>query len=393
MPRLRVNYASQALYCGTSPSTGAHFLSGQATGALGVLLLSGNLVNQLYRVQSCNERYTVNLTNVNQLGELAALDRVIITSPQAGLDFTYILADFSNERAMGFVTDGSCSCISGMLNGTRDDRNYFLRIGLDGVDEINDTTTTSTVMGIGNGFLSSYNVTAAVGRFPEASVKIDALNALIQSSYSGASPAIIPTNGLPVTGVNGTGFQYSLPTAAESAGTAGIPVISALRPGDITFTLNNSGTLTPYSLAGPSITDAKIQSFNLGVNLTREEIGQLGSYFTIGRPIKFPLEATLSIDAVLGDLTTGNLANIISCNPSYDITVNINTPTDCIGTAKSTVCSYILKGAKFQSQDYTSSLTANTTVKLNFSSQIGGPNQQNIGLFMSGVGKVPAVGF
>ena len=52
--------------------------------------------------------------------------------------------------------------------------------------------------------------------------------------------------------------------------------------------------------------------------------------------------------------------------------------------AKPIVCTYVLKGLKLDSQSFTSSIGDNKSVTLDFSAQIGGPEQSGMGVFMSG---------
>lgn len=398
MPRNRINYASQSLYVGPTPSTGFHFASGTygptgpysagfVTGApvnssdwLGI---SGNLISQLFRVQTTSERYAVTRRDVNQFGQLSTVDRVIIDAPTAGLDFTYLLANFNNELALGFTVNGQSTAISGIMTAISDEHNYFLKISNDGVDAIGDTTQNCSVMSLGNGFISSYSVSAAVGKFPEVAVKVDGLNLLFQNTSSGDSPAVYPSTATAVTG-----RYYILPTGVPSLSTGDFAT-SVLRPGDLTFTFNQHNTNTPYSLAGPLISNAKISSFNLGINLAREVIEQLGSPFPITRVLKFPIISTMTIDAVLGDLTTGNLANLLTCDTTYDIFVQILRPSDCAGSAKVPVCTYILRDARIDSQDYSSNIGSNTTVRLGFSTQLSGPTITTAGLFLSGIALNP----
>ena len=45
---------------------------------------------------------------------------------------------------------------------------------------------------------------------------------------------------------------------------------------------------------------------------------------------------------------------------------------------------YTLKGAKLDSEEFSSDIGSNKTVTLNFSAQVGGPQDSNNGLFMNG---------
>ena len=94
MARNRIIYQSEALYAGPSPATGNHFTDQN--------IESGTLVKQLHRVQSANYSFNIARQDVNQFGELAAIDRVILESPTVSLDFSYLLNSFANESLLGF---------------------------------------------------------------------------------------------------------------------------------------------------------------------------------------------------------------------------------------------------------------------------------------------------
>ena len=71
--RNRVIYQSQAVYAGPDKT---------AKGDAGWRVETGNyLPTQLKRVQSANYSFDIARTDVNQFGELAAIDRVVLESP------------------------------------------------------------------------------------------------------------------------------------------------------------------------------------------------------------------------------------------------------------------------------------------------------------------------
>jgi hypothetical protein len=97
--RNRIIYQSEALYAGPAPATGYHygtFTPGQG-GSTNTPNENTNLVKQLQRIQTANYSFTVDRTDVNQFGQLASIDRVILTNPTISLDFSYILANLINE--------------------------------------------------------------------------------------------------------------------------------------------------------------------------------------------------------------------------------------------------------------------------------------------------------
>ena len=124
MARNRVIYQSKAVYAG--PDKGTDNAYGNESGA--------TQPTQLKRVQSANYGFDIARTDVNQFGELASIDRVVLDTPTVSLDFSYLLANFTNEDSLGFyvnpktnATSSLVSALSGVLNKTSDERNFFIQ--------------------------------------------------------------------------------------------------------------------------------------------------------------------------------------------------------------------------------------------------------------------------
>jgi len=441
MARNRIISQSEALFVGPSPATGFHYtlttgsgdngafhglpsgipvnhgyyapdgtteinlkggntlspsqtLSGFIGGAISGVGIRNDLT-QIHRVQGISHDLTLNRTDVNQFGQLARLSAEILSTPTVTLNFSYLLANAANEAALGFNINGTSAALASILNNTEDEKNYFIKTVADGVDAIGggvDDTNTD-VIGIGNGFITSYTSEASVGSFPTVNVTVEGLN---KEFFTGASgnfiPGINPADGTRVTNATNNfnnEVEFSMPEATENVSgiTTGVANISALRPGDITLTLTKAGTSTAYDALGAKIEDAnaKIQSYNITANLSRTPIEKLGSKFAFAREIDFPAPLTISIDALADDIRTGSLIDRVNCDDEYDIEINIKSPSSCGGTQQD-VMKYILKQMTLDSQSYTSSIGANKSVTIDFSAQIQGPNQTGIGLFISGKG-------
>lgn len=402
MPRNRIIYQSEVLYCGPSPATGFHFKSGASNrvgatlaGDLGSGMASG-LVQQLHRVQDISYNFSVDRTDVNQFGELAAIDRVVLTPPTVSLDFSYLLNSFSNEKLLGLTVDtsGNVSAIKNLLNKTSDERNYFIKTVGEGVDAIGEGNTASDVISIGNGFLTNYGVEASVGSFPSVKISVEGLNMAFETGLATGTfftlPSVNPENG------TRSSNKYILPIATGNAGPGDLD-ISVLRPGDITFSIkrrdaSSEGYLTAatgaYTTPGQNLddnADRKIQSFNIGLSLKRSPISKLGSRYAFSREIDFPVQVTSTIEALVTDLTTGSLTDLVNFDEAYDLSMNINKPGEGGAASSGTAVRYMLRNCKVTSQAYKSSIGANKMVTIDFTSQIGGPNQTTVGLFMSGV--------
>ena len=241
MPRNRIIYQSEALYAGPAPATGYHY--GTYTPGIGgstnVADQNRNLVQQLQRIQTANYSFTVDRTDVNQFGQLAAIDRVILTNPTVALDFSYILANLINEENLGFTiaTSGGTqdvSAISGFLNGTEDERNYFIRTVPEGSDAVgfnNLTSGSNGVIGIGNGFISSYSTEGSVGNFPTATISVEGLNMNFQQGLSGNFvPAVNAVDGSALTNFYQLPFtlQNTSTNSSSSSSSIGSPEIDVL---------------------------------------------------------------------------------------------------------------------------------------------------------------------
>lgn len=358
--RKRVIYQSEALYVGPSPASGYNYTSGNS----GV-----NLITQLHRVQSANYSFNVSRQDINQYGQLAAIDRVILQAPTVNLDFSYYLTNGVNEKRLGLTIDGVTSAISGVLNGVSDEKNYYISTSPEGTDNVGANPVNREVIAIGNGFLSNYSISAQVGGLPTASVTVEALNIKVDPTASGnATPAVNPEDGSAIAGVT-----YQLPMA--TGGVAG--QVSALRPGDITIDVR-----TPFGAKVTGEGKAHFQNISIQVPLSREPLERLGSKFAFSREVQYPLTVTLNATANVAALEAGNLADLLCDDENYDLTVTLREPA-CSGQGP-VAMQYVLKGAKLDSQSFSSSIGSNKSVDLSFSAQVGGPQDTTKGLFISG---------
>jgi len=458
MARTRVIYQSEALYCSQDVAYNV-----AQTGNGGPDWSQSFNIKDLNRVQSVNYSFSVARQDVNQYGDLAAIDQIITEAPTVSLDATYLLSNFTNEHRLGFFvtqsgegtvytnglatadTTGVKSAITNLIDSSNNayQKNYFILTTKEGKDA-NKVSTTGvplsasgnyeSIIGVGNGFLSSYSTEGAVGGMPSVSFSVEGQNMNFTSipdtgnnpahaqpatgagfrtsatkgngsliGLSGVTPAVNPIDGsqygfpvcLPIPTGNATGISGSL-----------MGDISTLLPGDITININKqSGDAGIYNAAtgtigvdgfqeggrgmedpnyaGLKIEDAHIQSYSINFDLSRSPVQKLGVKYAFARPVDFPINVSLSVDAIVSDLTSGSLAQMIECDDPFDVRVSLKDPT-CETSPKPIVCNYVVKGVKLDSQSFSSDIGSNKTVTLDFSTQIGGPSQKNKGIFMSG---------
>jgi hypothetical protein len=399
MARNRVIYQSEALYISknvNSTGSGEH--------------------RQLTRVQSANYNFDIARQDVNQFGQLARIDALVLTSPTVSLDFSYYPTDGFNERALGFYVQtgsiGQGNFSSGQM-GNSSGQNFYIVTTSEGTDLNFETSANSlagkSVIGIGNGFLTNYSLEASVGNLPTASVTIEGLN-MNSSLYTGyvvstgaggtlvtgtgaLSAQIDPTLGSIATS-NLAGAQAKiaiLPTPSQGTGDA-IP--SALRPGDIVLDFGSYGAGASLSTKAVPIANISgnsdslsseglhLQSASLALPLSRTPIERLGSRFAFARVVDFPIVATLNVSAIVNEVQSRNLASMLDDNSERDITMRIKDSKD---TSKDAMI-FTLKGSRLKSESFSSSIGSNKTVDLVFETQIGGPNDSIHGVFLSGKG-------
>jgi len=265
--------------------------------------------------------------------------------------------------------------LTDILSGTKDVNNYYIYVSPEGTDANIDISATGTngaqgrVIGIGNGALTSYSIEAAVGDFPKVSVAAEGLNMKFYPATTGFGPHVSSQDGSA-----NTIDKFSISGLTTGVG------YTALRPGDVLLSISGLGV---------NASDLKIQNFSLSTDIGRDSIQKLGSKFAFSREITFPVTVTASVEAVMGDIagsdTLGNALSDIVCDDSksYDLVFNLGAPSnDCNTTYTPYALKYTLKGAKLDSQSFSSSIGDNKSVTMEFSAQIGGPNDTQKGLFI-----------
>ena len=335
---------------------------------------------QLERVQSANYSYTINRQDVNQYGELARLDSLVLDPPTVNVDFSYLLTDSYNERVLGFFVQqsGTADSLVGIPAQAANAEGNFASGHMVATSGVNVFIVTSPDGIDLNKDPSDYSVDLSVGALPTASVTMEGAN--MNSNTSGtnfASPAINQENGNALPAAHG--MIVALPNPSQTPG--GAPanssnaVVNALRPGDITIDFSSVSGETMAQLNGAGANH--VQSVSLSLPLSRTPIQKLGSKFPFARSVDFPVNVSLSASAILNDTEHNNLANVLESGAQ---TISINMKDSNGNTA----IRYHLKEAKLDSESFSSSIGANKSVDLTFSAQVGGPEDQTAGLFMSG---------
>jgi hypothetical protein len=365
MARNRVIYQSEAVFVSKNITSSGAFAH-----------------SQLRRIQSANYNYSVQRTDVNQYANLARIDAIVIEQPVVNLELTYLIGDGFNEKALGFTLEKDYDAQFGkeMFNSTFSGQNFYITTVEEGLDAnlLTESAITSalannntSVIGIGNGYITNYSADFTVGALAIASVSIEASNIMSTGNLPRKSSYEEGYTGIPIASINPSdGVKRTEKVSLDFANAGLTDGISALRPGDVTVTIANSG-IASNTFA--------VQSAKIAFPMSRESISKVGSRFAVAKVATFPIVSTITISATLGDLEARNLADQIDSANTTDITLTVKGGSD-----NQEKISYRLKKCKLDSESFSASIGSNKTVELTFSTQIGGSNDSTNGIFVNG---------
>lgn len=405
MSRFRQIYNIWGVFAGPVPATGLHFedYNGEGHNDTQLGIFDFNRLKQIDRVNSFVYGFDIEKVNVTQLGLRSLVDRVIVNRPTIQVSFDYALVGVRNEARLGFVVNypdvsgnyilnEDVCCFNNFTGQNTDYRNIFVAVSPDNTDlndninnqftDINEIDPKNLfVFAFGNCYLNSYNVSAAVGTFPQASVGYLCDNVMAYASGSGMNiPAVHPKSGNLISGI-----KFTIPRAES------VRYPSVIRPGDITLKIGNISGYTineaTDALFGVNSSGLPIQAFNLNVGLVRDDLRSIGYALPINRKLTLPIIAQLDITTVIGDNYSGNLVSLLNQNKNYDILINMFNNTGC-DTPKDIAIQYKLKPVKLESVNYNYNLNGNLTANFSFSAEID-VNNLNKGLFISGLLNTP----
>jgi len=366
MAKNRVIYQSEALYVSkdaTSTAAGDH--------------------KQLNRVQSANYSFNISRQDVNQFGQLSKVGSMVLEAPTVSMDTSYLVTDGFNERALGFYVANTTnktekSFISGFL-ADGDGKNFYVTTVPEGKDAngIAVSGANNDAIGIGNAYLTDYTVDLSVGSLPTVSVSFEAANINSSAGNSLETPAVSQASG---TKLHDGLASVALPTAT----TGNVNGEIALRPGDVTIDISTFDGQTIVDIDPLDNDGAHIQSASLSIPLSRSPLERLGTKFAYARSVDFPVQASLSVNAIVNEVTSRNLADVINDESSKTVTLTLKNENGV------TAMKYTMKGAQLVSESFSSSIGSNKSVDLTFTTSVGGPDDVTNGVFASGISAIAA---
>lgn len=358
--RNRVIYAGTTVLASASPSWHPQ------TGSYDLKLLK--------RIQSSSIGINTPVTRAKQVGSSDFTFERYYSYPQVSVNLNYLLSDNSNELLLGLNATGNIGMLSG-LNGQGKDRNLFFLIhDKDGSDADSITSPDgSDVIGIGNCFITNYEISAAVGQLAQATVSFDCLNAVFQSySASSITPSIDLRSGTKSTGTYSLAQQNLSPANYLTNQSSRS---SALAPGDIKLTFEQP-TIGGARYSGS--VPVSINSISVNIPIERRDLLGLGSNYPYDKKIIFPIIGTVAFDGTFDEPVTGDFSSIFDDENKYDFSVDLKTSLGATGFR------FEIKDAKIENQSFDLSIGSNMEFKSEFTFAISETN----GFIVSGASRL-----
>jgi len=363
MARNRIIYQNELLF--VSPSaTGNQNLNGDDRPG-------ESFLRSIKRLQSVNYGFSVNRTDTYQYGQLARIDSKVLNAPTVSLDFSYYLTDGKNEHLLGFDTTNASNFLHKDFINDGEGRNYYVYTGPEGSDAIGTVDQLAaqddakkSVVAIGNGFVSSYSLNAAVGGMPVVSVSVEGANIQADSSQKGQNPAINPSEGT----------QYSNNYIVENEYIVTGEASACLLPGDIEVDLGDASLLSTVTDSNTE-SASHIQSVSVDLPLGRTNMERLGNAFGYAKMLDVPITASISVSAILADKKSSSqsLFTELYAQNSSDLRVAFRKPSSEGSKKGDKQVEFTFNNAVLQSESYGMSIGDNRTVDYVFTTTIGDP--------------------
>lgn len=363
--------------------------------------------NNLYhlpRVQSSSYSLSVERETVNQISYTKSAGKRIVSPPVVNFDVEYLITSEDVEKQLGLYVGRDKSCLYDIYKGNSKDQRSIILLSNphDGDREINFARTLSGAgaLGIGNCFLSSYSINASVGSLLTARASWQASNMQFDNCnntiYTGQSPEINLASGLylgdkpfievvPYSYYPGDTKLGSFPKTdsdfsagdidpyLESVSYAGIcedvfrGPVAAFGKKDIVLILSNS----QFGQSLQNVEDRifAAQSFNVNLNLQRNEMRGFGSNYVFGRKLQLPATADVSISLLKTDVEKGGVYELFEEDREYTFEVDLNQSSEPRSLSFD-IFTYKVVKARLVSKNYSLSIGSRETVEMQFQVEV-----------------------
>jgi hypothetical protein len=324
----------------------------------------------LKRVQSASIDFSFARERFKQIGSPDYVGQVQIKNADIGFDVDYFYSNGTNEAVMGLNVDGRQETALKYIKKENQDRNYYLLMGTgdnkapNELDSAGQFKNNFNVMALGNVFLDSYSLSAAVGSAVSVSSSLSAYN-IVMNQYNDTAngetiPAIDTTKTGPGEPVLNKRYKIT-PSVFQNNTNRDGNIQSAFNAGDIELVLATVKEPGIEFTGSNPARSATLESMNVGFNIDRTDLYGLGSMYPYGKRAVLPILGTLNFSALATEFTSGNLNTFISGENNYNFTFNIK--DRCSGQ---TGLQVVVENAQLDSQGLTDTFGDNASITASF---------------------------
>jgi len=293
-----------------------------STGAFIEARNTGQYISRLDFIQSYGFSFNVERQGLKQIGSSGYATRQTQLAPDVELQMNYYLNDGWNEKYIGLdVNTASYSNpLSSILTNTGD-RNFYVLISPDQGKDANAylNVTDYNVLGIGNGYITNYEISVGVNQLATVSCSFVGANASITNYSSGQYMPSVDVAGTGQSAEGGnkkfgisfydnsrssryiTGFRDAFESGCSYAGC----VINA----------------TPALSSGMKfgLDFRNFQNLSISVPFERKSLYGFGSNYPFTRKIQKPIMGKISLSSLVDTVSKENLASTFEAE---DITIS-----------------------------------------------------------------------
>ena len=373
MARQYISYEMEAVFVGPS---GAMQTPGNASG-----------VAKLDFIQSYDFSFDVERAGLKQIGSTSYATRQTQLAPDINLNLQYYLNRGWNEKFIGMdvgvSADGYKNPFSGIFTSNQD-RNFYVVIAQDNAKDLNANTTFNghNVLGIGNVYLTNYELTVGLNSLASVNLSFVGANAEISqvSAATFENPALFVTgSGSEVTSNQSIGILDSSRSSRYMTGYSGL--FAGGCPYDkcqITATAEASNALKL------GFDFDNFQSLSISVPIERKALYGFGSNYPFNRKVQKPVVGVLNIDSLVDSFTAENLATTFA---QEDVSIS-GYLFDIVFSNQANVKKFGVKvqNARLDSYSIGSTIGDRSTISTSWSFEV----DQSTGILMSGSYAAPA---
>lgn len=297
MARQYISYEMESIFVGPS---GAMQTPANASG-----------VAKLDFIQSYDFSFDVERSALKQIGSNSFASRQTQLAPDVNLNLQYYLNRGWNEKFVGMdvgvTADGYKNPFSSIFTSNQD-RNFYVVIAQDNGNDLNANTGFNghNVLGIGNAYLTNYQLNIGLNSLATVNLSFVAANAEISqvSAATFENPALFVTgSGTEVASNQSIGILDSSRTSRYMTGYSGLfaggcPYSKC----QITATAEASNAIKL------GFDFDNFQSLSISVPIERKALYGFGNNYPFHRKIQKPIIGTLNIDSLVDSFSAENLA-------------------------------------------------------------------------------------